>query len=133
MANDRITHNPAPVIPGISDSVRVRAGDLLFISGAVGFEEDGSVPSDFARAVELTYGELERALKAGGASYADLVRVNVYITHLDQDRLKVWRETRNRIVATEKPSASTVIGVYSLFNDAVIEIDAIAAVKGESR
>ncbi|MCB0907179.1 MAG: RidA family protein [Nocardioidaceae bacterium] len=128
MANDRITHNPAPVIPGISDSVRVRAGDLLFISGAVGFEEDGSVPSDFARAVELTYGELERALKAGGASYADLVRVNVYITHLDQDRLKVWRETRNRIVATEKPSASTVIGVYSLFNDAVIEIDAIAAV-----
>jgi enamine deaminase RidA (YjgF/YER057c/UK114 family) len=128
VANDRITHNPAPVIPGISDSVRVRAGDLLFISGAVGFEEDGSVPSDFARAVELTYGELERALKAGGASYADLVRVNVYITHLDQDRLKVWRETRNRIVATEKPSASTVIGVYSLFNDAVIEIDAIAAV-----
>lgn len=128
MAHDRITHNAAPVVPGISDSVRVSSGDLLFISGAVGFEEDGSVPSDFARAIELTYGELERALKAGGATYDDLVRVNVYITHLDQDKLKVWRETRDQVVVTEQPSASTVIGVYSLYNGASIEIDAIAAV-----
>ncbi len=128
MSHDRITHNPAPVIPGISDSVRVTAGDLLFISGAVGFEADGSVPSDFARAIELTYGELERALKAGGATYEDLVRVNVYVTHLDEEKLKVWRETRDRIIATEEPSASTIIGVYSLFNGASIEIDAIAAV-----
>ena len=126
--NDRITHNPAPVIPGIADSVRVSSGDLLFVSGAVGFEEDGSVPEDFARAIELTYAELERALKAGGAGWEDLVRVNVYITHLDQEKLAIWRRTRDAIVTVDKPSASTVIGVYSLFNGAVIEIDAIAAV-----
>jgi enamine deaminase RidA (YjgF/YER057c/UK114 family) len=128
MSNDRITHNAAPVIPGISDSVRVSSGDLLFISGAVGFEDDGSVPADFARAIELTYAELERALTAGGATWDDLVRVNVYITHLDQEKLATWRTTRDAIVKTDKPSASTVIGVYSLFNDATIEIDAIAAV-----
>ena len=128
MANDRITHNPAPVIPGISDSVRVSSGDLLFVSGAVGFEEDGSVPEDFARAIELTYAELERALRAGGATWDDLVRVNVYITQLDQEKLATWRTTRDKIVKTENPSASTVIGVYSLFNGATIEIDAIAAV-----
>jgi 2-iminobutanoate/2-iminopropanoate deaminase len=128
MTNDRITHNQAPVIPGISDSVRVSSGDLLFVSGAVGFEEDGSVPEDFARAIELTYAELERALTAGGATWDDLVRVNVYITQLDQEKLATWRTTRDSIVKTEKPSASTVIGVYSLFNGATIEIDAIAAV-----
>ncbi len=128
MSNDRITHIPAPVVPGISDSVRVTAGELLYISGQVGFEADGSVPEDFARAIELTYGELERALKAGGATYDDLVRVNVYITQLDQEKLQIWRETRNAIVKTDKPSASTVIGVYSLYNGASIEIDAIAAV-----
>jgi 2-iminobutanoate/2-iminopropanoate deaminase len=128
MTNDRITHNQAPVIPGISDSVRVSSGDLLFVSGAVGFEEDGSVPEDFARAIELTYAELERALTAGGATWDDLVRVNVYITQLDQEKLATWRTTRDSIVKTEKPSASTVIGVYSLFNGAAIEIDAIAAV-----
>ena len=128
MANDRITRTPAPVVPGISDSVRVTAGDLLFISGQVGFEEDGSVPTDFARAIELTYGELERALTAAGATYEDLVRVNVYITHLDQEKLAIWRKTRDAIVKAPEPSASTVIGVYSLYNGATIEIDAIAAV-----
>ncbi len=128
MANKRIHRNPAPVIPGISDSVKVSAGDLLFVSGAVGFEADGSVPESFERAVELTYAELNRALAAGGASYEDLVRVNVYITHLDQEKLVTWRSTRDRIVNTPEPSASTVIGVYSLFNNSTIEIDAIAAV-----
>ena len=128
MANDRIHRNPAPVIPGISDSVRVSSGDLLFVSGAVGFEADGSVPATFERAVELTYAELERALRAGGASFTDLVRVNVYVTHLDQEKLAVWRATRDRVLNTPEPSASTLIGVYSLFNGAEIEIDAIAAV-----
>jgi enamine deaminase RidA (YjgF/YER057c/UK114 family) len=106
----------------------VSSGDLLFISGAVGFEADGSVPDDFARAIELTYAELERALTAGGATWDDLVRVNVYITRLDQEKLAVWRTTRNSIVKVDKPSASTVIGVHSLYNGATIEIDAIAAV-----
>ncbi|MCX2749898.1 hypothetical protein OOZ51_19085 [Arthrobacter sp. MI7-26] len=64
MPHSRITRTPAPVIPGISDS----AGDLIFVSGQVGFEEDGTVPSDFVRAIELTYGEVERALEVAGAS-----------------------------------------------------------------
>lgn len=101
---------------------------MLFVSGQIGLEEDGSAPQDFERAIELTYAELERALKAGGATLDDLVRVNAYITHLDQERLKIWRETRDRVVKMKTPSASTVIGVESLFNGALFEIDAIAAV-----
>ncbi len=128
MSNDRITRIPAPKVPGIADSARVKSGDLVFISGQVGFEEDGSVPESFERAIELTYGELERALTAAGATYEDLVRVNVYITQLDQEKLMTWRATRDRIVQVPEPSASTVIGVYSLYNGATIEIDAIAVV-----
>lgn len=128
MSNDRITRNPAPVIPGISDSVKVTAGDLLFVSGAVGFEDDGSVPSDFARAVELTLREVERALKDGGATFSDLARVNVYVANLDQDKLMTYRRVRDTIIDTERVPASTVIGVQWLFNDSTIEIDAIAAI-----
>lgn len=128
MSNERIHHNPAPVIPGISDSVKLKAGDMIFISGQIGFEADGSVPSSFQRAIELTYAQLERALTAAGATYGDLVRVNAYITHLDQDKLVTWRQTRDRIVTASKPSASTVIGVDALFSGAQFEIDAIAAV-----
>jgi enamine deaminase RidA (YjgF/YER057c/UK114 family) len=128
MTDDRITRIPAPVIPGISDSVKVTSGELLFVSGAVGFEEDGSVPTDFARAVELTFREVERALKAGGATFSDLARINVYISRLDQEKLVTFRTVRDTIIDTAKVPASSVIGVYSLFNDATIEIDAIAAI-----
>lgn len=128
MSNQRISRIAAPVIPGISDSTRATAGDLVFFSGQIGFEEDGSVPTDFARAIELTYRELERALNAAGATYEDLVRVNVYITEMDQAKLITWRKTRDAITQAPEPPASTVIGVSSLYNGAVIEIDAIAAV-----
>lgn len=127
--NDRIERIKAPVIPNISDSTKVSSGPLLFVSGMVGFEEDGSAPQDFERAVELGYLELIRALKAGGAELSDLVRVNSYVTNLDQERLKIWRETRDRVVGTDNLPASTVIGVTSLFKGALYEIDAIAAVK----
>jgi len=128
MSNDRMTHYPSPSVPGISDAVRVKAGDLLFISGQVGFEEDGSVPEDFERAIELTYAQVERALKQAGAGWENVVRVNVYITQLDQEKLYTWRRTRDRIVQLPEPTASTVIGVHSLYNGATIEVDAIAAV-----
>ncbi|MDF2575926.1 MAG: hypothetical protein K0S05_2838 [Agromyces sp.] len=127
MSAERIGRIPSPSFPGISDSVRVSAGDLLFVSGAVGFEEDGSVPVDFARAVELTLRELQRALNAGGAEFADVVRINIYITQLDDERLRVFREVRDRVMDVENPPASSLIGVQSLVKGATVEIDAIAA------
>jgi enamine deaminase RidA (YjgF/YER057c/UK114 family) len=128
MSNERITRTPSPAVPGISDSVRVSAGDLLFVSGVVGFEEDKSVPADFARAVELTLRELQRALENGGASFSDLARVNIYITGLDQEKLQTYRRVRDEIIDAGNAPASTVIGVQSLFNGATIEVDAVAAI-----
>lgn len=128
MAGNRVSRIPSPGVPGISDSVKVAEGELLFVSGAVGFEADGSVPEDFGRATELTFREVERALKAGGATFSDLVRINVYITALDSDRLATYRRVRDEIIDLENIPASTLIGVHSLFNNSTIEIDAIAAV-----
>ena len=125
--SERITRHPAPVFPGISDSVRVTAGDLLFVSGVVGLESDGSAPSDFDRAVELAFAQLSRALEVGGAGLADIVRVNVYIVGLDADRLAVYRTVRDSHISTDLP-ASTLIGVQTLVAGAQIEIDAVAAV-----
>jgi len=126
--SERLRRHPAPVYPGISDSVRVAAGDLLFVSGAIGLEEDGSVPPEFTRAVELAYGQLLRALNVAGAGFADLVRVNVYITRLDDEKLHTWRAARDRIVGTADLPASTLVGVHSLVGGAEIEVDAVAAV-----
>jgi 2-iminobutanoate/2-iminopropanoate deaminase len=119
----RITRHPAPVYPGISDSVRVGAGDLLYVSGVVGLEDDGSVPPSFERAVELAYAGLRRALAAGGAAPEGIVRVGVYIAGLDHDRLIAWRAVRDRLMGGGDLPASTLLGVQSLVGG-----DAIAAV-----
>jgi len=123
----RITRHPEPVYPGISDSVRVRAGELLYVSGVVGLEDDGSAPSSFERAVELAYAGLRRAIGAGGAAPEGIVRVGVYIAGLDQDKLVAWRAVRDRIMGGDDLPASTLLGVQSLVGGAAIEIDAIVA------
>lgn len=123
MPHSRITRTLAPVIPGISDS----AGDLIFVSGQVGFEEDGTVRSDFVRAIELDLRRSRAGAGSGRRKYEDLVRVNVYIAAPDQEKLHIWRETRNAIVQPLEPSASTAIGNQALFNGASNEIVAIAA------
>lgn len=128
VAENLVTRIASPSVAGISDSVTVENSNLLFVSGAVGFEADGSVPQDFGRATELTFREVERALRAGGATFSDLVRVNVYITALDSERLATYRRVRDEIIDLENIPASTLIGVHSLFNNSTIEIDAIAAV-----
>jgi len=127
-ANARITRRKAPVFPGISDSVRVREGDLLFVSGVIGLEADGSVPAEFERSVELAFLELERALREGGASLSDIVRVNAYIVALDGERLAAYRAVRDRFLTAGEEPASTLIGVAGLVLGAPFEIDAVAAV-----
>ncbi|MEW2503788.1 RidA family protein [Amycolatopsis sp. CA-161197] len=128
MSEERITRVKAPKIPGISDSVRVAAGDLVFISGAVGFPEGGGAPESFEEGVELVLKELDRALTAAGVTFDDLVRINVYVTDLDADKLRTFREVRDRWVDPGHVPASTFIGVARLFDDRIsIEIDAIAA------
>jgi enamine deaminase RidA (YjgF/YER057c/UK114 family) len=132
MGSKRIMRHNSPVTPGISQCVRVSAGDLLFVSGAVGFESDGSVPEDFGRAVELALRGLERALTTGGATFSDLVSMNVFVVDLDQEKIGVFRRVRDGIIDTDSAPASSLIGVCSLytalFKGATVEIDAIAAV-----
>lgn len=124
-----ISRIPSSSIPGIADSVRVSAADLVFVSGVVGLQADGSAADDFEHEVQLALRDLERALKAQGATFSDVVRFNVYITGLNAEKLRVFRDVRDRIIDTTNIPASTLIGIDALFTDKVtFEIDCVAAV-----
>lgn len=126
---DRVSRIPAPVFPGIADSVRVSAGDLLFLSGVVGGEADGGRPADFRRGVELAFESLGRALERGGATYSDVIRFNIYIVGITPEKVATFREVRDRFVDPANVPASTLVGVEALVSEAFeVEIDAIAAV-----
>jgi len=127
--NDRVSRIPAPVFPGISDSVRVSAGDLVFLSGVVALRADGTPAHDFEEEVGLVFEALRAALERAGATFSDIVRFNIYIVGLTPERVATFREVRDRYVDPDHVPASTLVGIAALVSGAFqIEIDAIAAV-----
>src|SRR5262249_30111157 len=76
-----IQHFPAP--PGIKApplSFATRAGDLLFVSGMPGFDENGGVADGFEAQFHHVVPNLKRRLHEAGSSLRDLVKVNVLLT-----------------------------------------------------
>ena len=76
-----IQHFPSP--PGIKSpplSFATRVGDLLFISGIPGFDDKGALPDGFEAQFSFVVKNIKRVLDEAGASFRDLVKVNVLLT-----------------------------------------------------
>jgi 2-iminobutanoate/2-iminopropanoate deaminase len=102
----------------------VRAGNLIWVSGALGVAADGSVPDDVAAQMELALASIDACLTAAGGGAANVVKVNVYLTDIN-DRAKV-NPARQRYFGEHRP-ASTLVGVTALvLPNAKVEIEATA-------
>jgi enamine deaminase RidA (YjgF/YER057c/UK114 family) len=117
--------------PGYSQIVEVNAGRLVFISGQTSLDSDGNVvgKNDFAAQASQVFHNLGLALQASGCTPANLVKLTVFLT--DMDNLAAYRETRNQFFASVTPPAApavTLVEVSKLYGaDFMIEIEAIAA------
>lgn len=122
-------------VPGLAEPLShytdaVRFGNLLFISGAAPLDEDGRLVGDGdvvaqARQVHLN---LEKALAHAGASFADVLKVTVFLTEID-DRAKV-NDVRREFAGSAYP-ASTLIGVNALaVPGMLVEIEAVVGLSG---
>ncbi len=117
--------------PGYSQVVDVSAGRIIFIAGQTALDSDGNVvgKSDFAAQAAQVFRNLGIALRASGCSAANLVKLTVFLT--DMDNLAAYREARNRFFATVTPPAApavTLVEVSRLYGaEFMIEIEAIAA------
>ena len=137
MANQRtpsITRINPPELgtpPGYSQLVDVSAGRIIFIAGKTAVDRDGNVvgKNDFAAQAAQVFRNLAIALEAAGCTAANLVKLTVYLT--DMDNLSRYREVRNRFFASVTPAAApavTLVEVAKLYGpDFMIEIEAIAA------
>jgi enamine deaminase RidA (YjgF/YER057c/UK114 family) len=84
---------------------------------------------DLKAQTERTFTNLGVALKAAGASFADVVKMNLYVVGLKPELVPLIREVRARHVRTESPPASTLLGVQALVGaDWLIEIEVVAVV-----
>ena len=118
--------------PGYSQIVEVTAGRIIFIAGQTALDRDGNVVgrNDFAAQAEQVFHNLSIALQASRCTAANLVKLTVFLT--DMDNLARYREARNRFFASATPPAApavTLVEVSKLYGpDFLIEIEAIAAV-----
>jgi 2-iminobutanoate/2-iminopropanoate deaminase len=122
----RVPGQPEP-ISHYTDAVRV--GDLLFVSGCVPVDGDGRLVGgdDVAEQARQTLRNVGAVLAAGGSSFADVVKVTIFLTNID-DRPTV-NPLRQEFFGSARP-ASTLVEVSRLaIPGAKIEIEAVAAVK----
>jgi enamine deaminase RidA (YjgF/YER057c/UK114 family) len=118
--------------PGYSQVVDVRAGRIIFIAGQTALDQKGDLvgKNDFAAQAEQVFRNLSVALQSVGCTAGNLVKLTVFLRHMDN--LSAYREARNRFFATTTPVAApavTLVEVSRLYGpDFMIEIEAIAAV-----
>ena len=117
--------------PGYSQIVEVSAGRMIFIAGQTALDRDGNLvgKNDFAAQADQVFQNLTIALQASQCTPANLVKLAVFLT--DMDNLGTYREARNRFFASVTPPAApavTLVEVSKLYGpDFLIEIEAIAA------
>jgi len=61
-------------------SFATRVGDLLFVSGIPGFDEKGALADGFEAQFGFVVRNIKRVLDEAGATFRDLVKVNVLLT-----------------------------------------------------
>ena len=61
-------------------SFAARTGDLLFISGIPGFDENGALADGFEAQFGFVVANIKRMLDEAGATFRDLVKLNVLLT-----------------------------------------------------
>jgi reactive intermediate/imine deaminase len=117
----------APPISHYCDAVRF--GDLLFISGVPPTDAAGRLVGgdDVAAQARQVFLNLKLVLDAAGASFADILKVTVYLLDVD-DRKKI-NPVRQEFFGAARP-ASTLIGVRELAIPGMkVEIEAVAGLR----
>ena len=104
-------------------------GRTIYIAGQLGYDATGKragEPGDFKAQATQTFENLKIALKAVGAGFEHVVKLNNYLT--DISHLPIFRDVRTAYI-TGTPPAATTIQIPKLARpDALLEVEAIAVV-----
>ena len=115
-----------------SHSVIVAApAKLVYVAGQVSWSPDGKVvgKGDVRKQCETVFANVATVLRASGAGWDDVIKMNAYMVGMSDERVAAFREIRARYL--NKPGqlpASTFVGVERLVDsDLLIEVEVVAA------
>ena len=116
--------------PAYSHVVTVTGpGKTIYIAGQLARDAEGNIvgPGDMRAQLEQTFKNLDACLKAAGATWADVVKTNTFVT--DYQAFSQCSDVRMRYFGVASPT-STTIQIGGLAQpEAMVEIEMIAVVE----
>ena len=103
-------------------------GNLVHVSGQVSWDADGKVVGrgDMRAQAKQVFDNVTQVLKAAGATWDDVIKVNGYMVGMTPEAIAAYREGRTKFL--KKLPASTLVGVPSLVHpDLLLEVEVVAA------
>jgi enamine deaminase RidA (YjgF/YER057c/UK114 family) len=101
---------------------------LILTSGQLGLSADGSVPDDVGAQARICFGNIDAILRAGGATRADVIRINAFVT--DRAFMPGYMAERDAWLSgvTRLPASTLVIVSGFTRPEFKVEIEVTAAV-----
>ena len=116
--------------PSYSHVVTVSgSGKIVYTAGQLARDADGNCvgKGDMRAQMEQTFQNLDRCLKAAGATWADVVKTNTFVT--DYHAFSQCSDVRMRYIGVASPT-STTIQISGLAQpEAMVEIELVAAME----
>lgn len=113
----------APVGPYAQAIEATSVNRLLFISGTMGLEPDGSLAKTFEAQANRVWANIDATLAAAGMGRKNLAKLTIWLANCDDWRLGA--EIRQRYLGEHKVAMS-VVQVGLVHPDWLIEVEAIA-------
>lgn len=115
-----------------SHAVTVAApAKVVYVSGQVSWGPDGQVvgKGDMRVQCEQVFGNVTTVLRASGAGWGDVIKMNGYMVGMSAENVAAFREIRTRYLKPGQLPASTLVGVTSLVQpELLLEVEVVAAV-----
>jgi 2-iminobutanoate/2-iminopropanoate deaminase len=112
-------------IPAGPYTPAVRAGDFLYLSGQIGFDDSNVLVEGFEAQARQSIANLFALLQEQGADKSDLVKTVCFVT--DAGNLPKMNEIYAELFGSDLPARSTIV-VVGLPKEAIFEIEGIAYV-----
>jgi enamine deaminase RidA (YjgF/YER057c/UK114 family) len=108
-------------------SAGVKIGDTIYTSGLVAFDSDGNViGEDVYTQAKQTFQNIEELLSSAGATMADVIKINTFLTDISQ--YGEFGRARTEAFPAGVPASAAYATPALVMPALLVEVEAIAVV-----